>query len=152
MFRKTSNINVELFKPAYLHIEKKVNSKSQMKPILALFSLLLASTIWVYEIDSDVNMRKGPDNKKKILRTVAGGEKVQVLEKTNEWWWKVEYQGTEGYIASSFIIIAVPETASNVAHVSWEFIMDYPAIIGAALFVLVFGTLRKWQKRRKSKK
>lgn len=120
-----------------------------MKLFLAFFSLFLVTAIWVYEIDSDVNLRKGPSNKKKILKTVAGGEKIQVLEKTNEFWWKVEYQGTEGYIASSFIVVAVPETAMNIATAAWDFIMAYPAIIGIVLFLVVFGVIGKVQKRRK---
>ncbi|MDW3192676.1 MAG: SH3 domain-containing protein [Cytophagales bacterium] len=119
-----------------------------MKLVLAFFSLLLAASVWVYEIDSDVNLRKGPSNKKKILRTVAGGEKIEVLEKTNEFWWKVEYQGTEGYIASSFIVVAVPETAMNFATAAWDFIMAYPAIMGIILFLVVFGIIRKVQLRR----
>lgn len=115
-----------------------------------ILAAILAANIWVYEIDSDVNMRKGPSNKKKILRTVAGGENIEVLEKTNAHWWKVAYEGKEGYIASSFIVVSVPQTASNVALAIWEFVLNYPAIIGVFLFLLVFGIIRKWQKRRRT--
>ena len=115
-----------------------------LKLIIAYFSLLLAANFWIYEIDSDVYMRQGPDNNEEILRTVSGGEIVRVLEKTNKWWWKVEYQGTEGYIASSFVVIAVPES-------TWKLIQAYPAIIGVLLFGLVFGLLRSWQRRKRKK-
>lgn len=127
-----------------------------MKFFLALFSALfvtvLATGIWVYEIDSDVYMRKGPDNTAKILQALTGGEKVEVLEKTNEFWWKVEHEGTEGYVASSFIVIAVPESSMNLIQAAWGKILAYPAIIGAILFLMVFGIIRKVQRRRGKQK
>lgn len=127
-----------------------------MKLVLAFISSLLiaimAAGIWVYEIDSDVYMRKGPDNKAKILRTLTGGEKVEVLEKTNEFWWKIAHQGKEGYVACSFIVIALPESSMNLAHAAWEKILAYPAIIGIVLFMVVFGTIRKVQRGRGKKK
>jgi len=64
---------------------------------------ILASSFWVFEINSDVNLRKGPDNKKKVLTTVPAGQTIEMLEETNQWWWKVKYKGKTGYIASSFI-------------------------------------------------
>ena len=119
-----------------------------MKPVLAFFSLLLAASIWVYEIDSDVYMRKKPDNKAKIIRTMRGGEKVVVLEQTNEYWWKVNFQGKEGYIAASFIVVAIPETANNLAQALLKLIMTYPPILGIILFMIVFWMIRSWQRRR----
>ncbi len=127
-----------------------------MKSFLVLYSFLLAAVlsadIWVYEIDSDVYMRKGPDNKAKILGTLTGGEQIEVLEKTNEFWWKVEHEGTEGFVASSFIVVAVPETSVNMTMAAWDFILEYPAIIGVVLFVVVFGMIRKVQRIRNRKK
>lgn len=122
-----------------------------MKLVLAFFSLLMATavaaSIWVYEIDSDVYMRRKPDNKAKILRTMTGGERVQIVEKTNEFWWKVKHEEKEGYVAASFTVVVIPETALNMAQAAWVFVVAYPAIIGIVLFLLVFGIIRKVQKR-----
>ncbi|MEP4535004.1 MAG: SH3 domain-containing protein [Cyclobacteriaceae bacterium] len=81
-----------------------------MKSLFVLLSLLVTIQ-WTYVINSGVNLRKGPDNKKRVLTTVPEGEKINVLEKTNQWWWQVEYKGTKGYIASSFISRSYPKTA-----------------------------------------
>ncbi len=69
----------------------------------SLHIALVISSFWVFEINQGVNLRKGPDNKKKVLTTVPAGETIEVLEETNQWWWKVRYKGKTGYIASRFI-------------------------------------------------
>lgn len=81
-----------------------------MKSPFVLIALLVTIQ-WTYVINSGVNLRKGPDNKKRVLTTVPEGEEINVLEKTNQWWWQVEYKGTKGYIASSFISKSYPKTA-----------------------------------------
>ncbi|MEO9477936.1 MAG: SH3 domain-containing protein [Cyclobacteriaceae bacterium] len=81
-----------------------------MKSLIVLISLLVTIQ-WTYVINSGVNLRKGPDNKKRVLTTVPAGEEIIILEQTNQWWWQVEYKGTTGYIASSFISKSYPKTA-----------------------------------------
>lgn len=92
---------------------------------------MLVSTLWVYEINRDVNLRKGPDNQKRIIRTVPKGETIQLLEKTNEWWWQVEYKGKKGYIASNFISRSYPKT-------TWLLIQGYPyeSLLVLILFII----------------
>lgn len=111
-----------------------------------LFIFLLASNFWVYEINQGVNLRKGPDNKKKVLTTVPKGQTITVLEETNQWWWKVEYKGTKGYIASSFISKSYPKTIFNT-------IENYPyqSIAIAIVPILFILRLRKKRTSRKRK-
>ena len=118
-----------------------------MKLTLAALSAFLLLNVWVYEINSDVNLRRGPDNKKKVLRTVPGGETIAVLEKTNEWWWKVQYEGTEGYIASSFISVSYPKT-------TWKLVQAYPWVSGllVAVLLLMIVVRRKPKKAGKATK
>ncbi len=94
--------------------------------------LLIISSFWVYETESGVNLRKGPDNKKKVLTTVPKGQTITILEETNEWWWNVEYQGKTGYIASSFIKKSYPKTILNIVQL-------YPigALMSFATFVII---------------
>jgi SH3-like domain-containing protein len=65
---------------------------------------------YVYLTTTGVNIRKGPDNKKKVLRTVPSNRKVNVIQEANEWWWKVEYEGTTGYIAKELIKVSYPRS------------------------------------------
>ncbi|MEQ8474372.1 MAG: SH3 domain-containing protein [Marinoscillum sp.] len=110
-----------------------------------LLSALLGFSFWVYEINNDVNLHKGPDNKKRVLRQVAKGETINVLSKTNEWWWHVEYKGTEGYIASSFISPSYPKS-------SWLVLKTYPYhAAGLALFIAVL-LLRRRKTSKSAKK
>lgn len=63
---------------------------------------------YVYLTKTGVNLRKGPDNKKKVLLTVPSNQKIHVIEEADEWWWKVEYEGTTGYIAKELIKVSYP--------------------------------------------
>ncbi|NQZ76739.1 MAG: SH3 domain-containing protein [Ekhidna sp.] len=112
-----------------------------MKLIAFIF---LLNGFWIYEINQDVNLRKGPNNKKKVLTTVAEGETITVLEKTNEWWWKVEYNNKVGFIASSFI--------SRSFHKSiFRFSKGRPYLTISVLLIFGFLVLRI-KKRTLSKK
>ncbi|MEQ9305645.1 MAG: SH3 domain-containing protein [Marinoscillum sp.] len=117
-----------------------------MKTLFTFFlTAFLGFSFWVYEINSGVNLRKGPDNNKRVLRTVAKGETIAVLSKTNEWWWHVEYEGTQGYIATSFISPSYTKTC-------WLMVRTYPYhVAGLMLFIGVL-ILRGRKKAAKGKK
>lgn len=110
-----------------------------------LFIFLTFSNLWIYEINQGVNLRKGPDNKKKVLTTVPKGQTITILEKTNQWWWKVEYKGATGYIATTFISKSYPKSILNA-------IKDYPYQSIAALVIPVLFILRNRKKRASNKK
>lgn len=115
-----------------------------MKTLSTLLGIFLAVSLWVYEVNSGVNLRKGPDNKKKVLTTVPAGKTIEVLEQTNEWWWKVEYQGTEGYIAASFISRSYPKTA-------WKILATYP-LFSVAIFLFLVVAIIAIRKKKSSTK
>jgi uncharacterized protein YgiM (DUF1202 family) len=108
-----------------------------LRTLILTFLMLMSIQIMaddIYLTTRGVNLRKGPDNKKKVLTTVPGNKQINVLELTNEWWWKVEYEGTTGYIAKDFIKISYP--LSTV-----DFIKKNPtatAAIGLLLFAFLY--------------
>lgn len=53
--------------------------------------------------DSDVNLRSAPTTDAQILTTIPKGTKVTVIEKTNDKWYRVEYNGKKGYMAASAV-------------------------------------------------
>jgi hypothetical protein len=52
-------------------------------------------------VNSDVNLRAGPDNKAKVIRTVPRNSKVEVIG--CNFWCEVFYAGKRGYIYKKFI-------------------------------------------------
>jgi uncharacterized protein YraI len=116
-----------------------------MKPlILSFLFILLSSSLWVYVINNDVNLRKGPDNKKRVLTTVPKGEEITLLEKTNQWWWQVEYKGKKGYIAATFIEVSYPKTLLNI-------LLAYPYLSATLSLVIMILILLAIRKRKPSK-
>ncbi len=65
----------------------------------------MASAQSAYTVKSSggANLRQGPATGKEVLTTMPAGAKVKVVEKTNEDWYKVEYNGKSGYVSSSLI-------------------------------------------------
>ena len=56
-----------------------------------------------------VNFRKGPGTDTKILSQLPEGAKVTVLAKASNGWYKVSYDGTEGYVAGGYLTDKEPE-------------------------------------------
>ena len=52
-------------------------------------------------VNSDVNLRAGPDNKAKVIKVVPRNGKVEVIG--CNYWCEVTYSGKRGYIYKSFI-------------------------------------------------
>jgi len=53
-----------------------------------------------------VNFRSAPKVADNIIGFISKGTKVEVLEKTNNWWVKVRYNGRTGYVDADFISIS----------------------------------------------
>ncbi|NLA86073.1 MAG: SH3 domain-containing protein [Clostridiales bacterium] len=60
---------------------------------------------------SSLNIRSDPHTSSAIKATIDNGEIVVILEKTNSEWYRVNYRGTEGYIASMYLVNGL--TAEN---------------------------------------
>jgi uncharacterized protein YgiM (DUF1202 family) len=117
--------------------------------LLTLLFILLSSFQWIYVINNDVNLRKGPDNKKRVLTTVPKGEEITVLEKTNEWWWQVSYKGKKGYIAATFIDRSYSKTLLTQIQANPQ----TSIFIGVAiLFVILILSRKKKPIPKRSKK
>ena len=58
----------------------------------------------LYQTTSDTRFRSGPSVKYKSIGVIKSGEKVNVLEKTNSSWFKIEYNGKTGFISSKLLI------------------------------------------------
>lgn len=65
------------------------------------------------EITSDVNVRKGPSTDYDKIGTVRVGETIPVTGETADGWYRVTYQGQEGYIYGKYMSVQQTETPSD---------------------------------------
>lgn len=56
----------------------------------------------------DVTIRKGPGSNYGALGVLKQDESVKVLDSSDEWWWKVEYNGQEAYISAQYLTTDEP--------------------------------------------
>lgn len=96
------------------------------------FSLILSFPVTVFadgettvtelsatgEITSDVNVRKGPSTDYEKIGTLRTGDIVTVTGESHDGWYRIEFQGTEGFVYGQYMTIASsqpvePETAES---------------------------------------
>lgn len=65
------------------------------------------------EITSDVNVRKGPSTDYDKIGTVRVGETIPVTGETADGWYRVTYQGQEGYIYGKYMTIQQTEASAD---------------------------------------
>ncbi len=65
------------------------------------------------EITSDVNVRKGPSTDYDKIGTVRVGETILVTGETADGWYRVTYQGQEGYIYGKYMSVQQTELPAD---------------------------------------
>lgn len=65
------------------------------------------------EITSDVNVRKGPSTDYDKIGTVRVGETIPVTGETADGWYRVTYQGQEGYIYGKYMTVQQTEAPAD---------------------------------------
>lgn len=50
-----------------------------------------------------VNMRKQPSTSAPILQQIPLSTEVELIEKSSDLWYKVEYSGTQGYMMAKYL-------------------------------------------------
>lgn len=58
---------------------------------------------------TDVNVRKGPKASYETIGQLNQGQSVKVLDSSDAWWWKVEFEGQEAYICVPYLTTEKPE-------------------------------------------
>lgn len=82
--------------------------KNFTKALMALILLTCSLASYAqsgYKIKSSngANIRQGAGSDKTVITTIPAGSQVKVVEKTNDAWYKVEYNGKTGYVSASLI-------------------------------------------------
>jgi len=56
-----------------------------------------------YQLTAATSFRKGPHHTHRVFLRFAPGDQVEVLEKTDKWWWKVRFRGQVGYVKAQLL-------------------------------------------------
>ncbi len=66
-------------------------------------AVVLAQSGYKISSSNGANLRKGPGTGHSATATIPAGANVRVLEKNSNGWYKVEYNGQTGYVASDLV-------------------------------------------------
>lgn len=56
-----------------------------------------------YRLTEKTSLRQGPSHTTDVLLRFNKGDRVEVLEKTGEWWWKVRFKDQTGYVKAQLL-------------------------------------------------
>ncbi len=89
------------------------NTKFYTNIKIIISALLLLNILFIFNInqfaltgtitENVVRMRRNPTTDSEIIMNFDVGDKLQIIEKTNDKWYKVQYKEKVGYIYSDFI-------------------------------------------------
>ena len=57
----------------------------------------------VYQVTEKTSLRQSPDSQSEVLLRLPIGGKVEVLEKTDQYWWKARYDGRTGWVKCALL-------------------------------------------------
>lgn len=56
-----------------------------------------------YTLTDETSLREGPDSKAKVLARFDAGDRVEVLDDSGKYWWKVVYNGKTGWAKAALL-------------------------------------------------
>jgi hypothetical protein len=72
--------------------------------LLALTTLASAQTNEQYLVNNKtLNMRSGSGKEYEVIATLSMGDAVTIIQKHDNGWWEVDFEGTQGYVFSSML-------------------------------------------------
>lgn len=99
-----SDIDMEEVKKALKEIESqnkrqyKIESSKKDDEQSDALNFKEDSDLKIYIITQNTSLRLKPDSSSKVIRRMRVNEKIKVIEKTNKYWWKVNFNGKIGYV------------------------------------------------------
>lgn len=71
------------------------------------------SMVSAYELTSRTSLRSEASSTSVVLERVSEGAIMEVLEKTNKYWWKVNLNGSEGYIKAAYLVESAQQVKAS---------------------------------------
>lgn len=83
--------------------------------VLAEGEMIITELAATGEITSDVNVRKGPSTDYEKIGTVRAGDTVTVTGESHDGWYRIEFQGAEGFVYGQYmtIVSSIPSAEEN---------------------------------------
>ena len=110
-----------------------------MAKILLIIAFLLPTFLLyaqTYVTKQDVNVRKGAGVKYETLGIIHKEETIEVLETTGIWG-EINYEGSDGYISTKFLLNSSEVNVSNPEHTSQNSIGVWKWMLVALVIVLL---------------
>ena len=86
---------------------------------------------------SYLNVRSAPSSSSKLVGTLSYNERVEILEKSNGWY-KIDFRGTQGFIASSHLKLSPIEKGIDVSK--WNGSIDWHKVKNSGIdYVIIRG-------------
>ncbi|WP_192349398.1 tellurite resistance TerB C-terminal domain-containing protein [Algoriphagus sp. Y33] len=108
----------------------------------------------IYEVTSDVFVRSGIGTSNEPLGVAKAGAQVNVLDKSNPNWYKIEFEDKVGYISSKFVKLVEPIIADSVEEVPIVDVEEQKSYPFAGVLILFFALFiiieisRRYRKKR----
>jgi hypothetical protein len=103
-----------------------------------------------YQTTADSKLRSGPSVKYKTLEIIKNGEKVNLIERINSYWFKIEHNGKTGFVSSKLLkpIVEIQkvEETPNIEKKIPKSNSTLPYVIAVAAFLLllvIFASINK---------
>lgn len=93
-----------------------------------------------------LNVRSGPSTDYDVLGILPSGAEVDVLDKTEGGWYKIDFEGESGYVYQTYLSIVESKQTEAVSQEnttldSTPFIANHIVIILLLVIILVFGLI-----------
>lgn len=94
---------------AMIRLKERVNSeikiRKEKQKQTQIHIQTQKNTIYNYYFLTDkTSLRSFPDSKSNVLKRFSGGERVNVLDYSGDWWWKVDYLGQIGWVKKRLLV------------------------------------------------
>ncbi len=94
------NQNINPIESKAIMVSEILKSSAQPK---SQASKNASDTTGTHRLTKETSLREGPDHTTRVLLRFAPGDQVEVLEKTDHWWWKVQHKGKIGYAKAALL-------------------------------------------------
>lgn len=83
------------------YVRPEVVEEAPPKPQVVVPKPAPSATLGIFVVNESTSLRSGPTHESSSLARVRAGTKVNVLEKTSQFWWKADVNGQTGYIKAA---------------------------------------------------
>ena len=88
--------------------------------LLGINSIMVKAATMLEVTAETLNIRKSPSTDGDIIAMISEGVECELLEKTNEDWYKIKYEKYTGYVSSEYVKVLGEETNSEEQNANTE--------------------------------